>query len=148
MRYIGSGRTRTREQAANSVRSYEGEWIEKGCGLFAVELLDRNELIGFTGFSVPSFLPEIMPAVELGWRLARREWGRGYATEAARAVLEFGLSHVRLSQIVSIYQVGNHASARIVEKLGMHFDRETTDPSCGRPVRVYRFSASEVNNRV
>ena len=138
MRYIGCGATRTRDQSAASIRAYESDWEEKGYGLFAVEPLDSNQLIGFTGLSEPSFLPEIMPAVELGWRFARRSWGNGLATEAARAALDFGLATLRIPEIVSIYQVENRASERIVEKLGMRFDRETLDPSCGRLVRIYR----------
>jgi len=138
MRYIGSGATRTREQAAAAIQAFETAWEETGHGLFAVELLGSDRLIGFTGLAEPSFLPEIMPTVEVGWRLARQAWGNGYATEAARAALEFGLVTLGIPEIVSIYQVDNHASARIMQKLGMRFDRETLDQSCGRLVRVYR----------
>lgn len=138
MRHIGCGATRTRDQSAASIQAYETDWEEKGYGLFAVELLDSNRLIGFTGLTEPSFLPEIMPAVELGWRFARECWGNGYATEAARAALDFGLVTLRIPEIVSICQAGNHASDRIAEKLGMRFDRETLDPSCDRLVHIYR----------
>ena len=138
MRYIGCGSTRTRDQSAAAIRAYETDWEEKGYGLFAVELLDSHHLIGFTGLAEPTFLPEIMPAVEVGWRFARQRWGNGYATEAARAALDFGLVTLRIPEIVSIYQAENRASDRIVEKLGMRFDRETLDPTCGRLVRIYR----------
>jgi RimJ/RimL family protein N-acetyltransferase len=138
MRYIGSGSTRSYEQAAASVRTYEAQWEEKGYGLFAVELLASNHLIGFTGLADPDFLPEIMPAVEVGWRFARQAWGHGYATEASRAALEFGLETLGIPEIVSIHQAENSASGRIMQKLGMRFDRETLDPSCGRLVHVYR----------
>lgn len=138
MRYIGSGDTRTREQAAAAILAFESFWEEKGYGLFAVELLGSNQLIGFTGLAEPAFLPEIMPAVEVGWRFARQSWGNGYATEAARAVLDFGSAELGIPEIVSIHQVGNDASARIMQKLGMRFDRETIDQTCGRLVRVYR----------
>ena len=101
-------------------------WEEKGYGLFAVELL------GFTGLAEPAFLAEIMPAVEVGWRFARQSWGNGFATEAARAALDFGLVKLGIPEIVSIHQVDNHASGRIVQKLGMRFDRDTLDQTCGR----------------
>lgn len=138
MRYIGSGATRTRAQAQASIESYQHDWEEKGFGLWAVELLDDGEFLGFTGLSEPTFLPEIMPAVEIGWRFARQSWGKGYASEAARAALEYGLNDLGLSEIVSIYQAENHASERIMQKLGMFFDRDAIDPTCGRPIRVYR----------
>lgn len=138
MRYIGAGATRTAEQAAASIRGFKHAWEEKGYGPFALERRDSGEMIGFTGLSEPAFLPEIMPAVELGWRLARRSWGNGYATEAARAVLDFARLELGLREIVSVFQTENAASARIVRKLGMRFDRETRDPTCGRLVQVYR----------
>ena len=59
-----------------------------------------GELIGFAGLAIPDFLPEIMPAVEIGWRLARAHWGHGYATEAARAALAFGFERVELDRVV------------------------------------------------
>jgi RimJ/RimL family protein N-acetyltransferase len=141
MRYIGSGATRTPAQARASIYVYEREWEEKGYGLFAVERLEDSRFLGFTGLAEPTFLPEIMPAVEIGWRFARHAWGHGYATEAAQAALDFGLQKVGLSEIVSIHQTENHASGRIMQKLGMRFDREAIDPTCGRSIRVYRTSS-------
>jgi RimJ/RimL family protein N-acetyltransferase len=138
MRYIGSGATRTRAQAQASIEAYERGWEENGFGLFAVERLEDRRFLGFTGLSEPSFLPEIMPAVEIGWRLARQSWGNGYASEAAQAALDFGLRKRGLSEIVGVYQSENHASGRIMQKLGMQFDRERIDPTCGRLVRLYR----------
>ena len=138
MRYIGSGATRTRAQARASIHACEREWDQKGYGLFAVELLENGGFLGFAGLAEPTFLPEIMPAVEIGWRFARQAWGMGYASEAARAALDFGFRTCGLSEIVSVHQAENHASGRIMQKLGMRFDREAIDPTCGRPVRVYR----------
>lgn len=138
MRYIGSGATRTCEQARTSIHAYEREWEENGFGLFAVERLEDGRFLGFTGLAEPDFLPEIMPAVEIGWRFARQTWGNGYASEAAQAALDFGLEKLGLSEIVGICQTENRASGRIMEKLGMRFDREAVDPTCSRLIRVYR----------
>jgi RimJ/RimL family protein N-acetyltransferase len=140
MCYIGSGAVRSIEQTRASILAFERDWEKKGYGIFALEILESGQLIGFAGLSEPNFLPEIMPAVEIGWRLSRAAWRKGYATEAARAALNFGLTVLSLPEIVSIYQVANEASGRIVQKLGMKFDRETIDPSCGRRVRVFRTS--------
>lgn len=143
MRWIGDGSTRDKNQTRAGIEAMERQWETAGFGLFAVELRSTGELAGFTGLSVPDFLPEAMPAVEVGWRLGRRFWGNGLASEAAAAAVRFGFADCGLERIVSITQVGNGASERIMEKLGMRLARELTDPTCGRPIRIYGISRSE-----
>lgn len=140
MRWIGTGTVRDLEQTRASVAAWEREWDATGMGLFAVEVRATGELAGLTGLAVPHFLPEIMPAVEVAWRLGKPHWGQGIATEAARAALEFGLRDRGLAEVVAIVQVGNGASERVMQKIGMSFERETADPATGRPVRVYEIS--------
>lgn len=90
MRWIGDGSVRTRQQTKAGIEAWERDWERWGFGLFALEMRTTGELAGFTGLAVPEFLPEVMPAVEIGWRLGRRFWGAGLATEAARAVPSLG----------------------------------------------------------
>lgn len=138
MRFIGGGATRTAAEATRSIDAFEREWAAKGFGLFAVEEKRTGAFIGFTGLSSPDFLPEVLPSVEIGWRFAKPSWGNGYASEAAAAALDFGVAKRGLTDIVSIYQIGNGASERIMQKLGMVFDRTSLDPTCNREVAVYR----------
>ncbi len=112
-----------------------GSWV-----VWAAEHRAGGGLIGYIGLSVPDFLPEIMPAVEVGWRLDPAEWGRGLATEGARATLADGFSARGLDEVVSIYQPENVASGRVMARLGMRFDRDTRHPSSGSALRVYRLS--------
>ena len=147
MRWIGNGGVRTREECASAIAAFERAWVDRGFGLVAMELQASGRFIGFVGLSVPAFLPEILPSVEIGWRLAADQWGKGLATEGARATLEFGFGRVGLTRVVSIHQVGNGASERIMEKLGMRFERETVDPSCHRPVRVWEITRSDWGQR-
>lgn len=92
---------------------------EHGWGLWAVERLDTAEFIGFTGlWQVPETYP-FAPAVEVGWRLARAHWGMGFATEGARASVDFGFGELGLDEIVSMTAVDNVRSRRVMEKLGM-----------------------------
>lgn len=119
----------------------EREWEAQGFGLFAVEVRATGELAGFTVLSIPDFMPEVLPVVEVGWRLGRAHWGQGLATEAATASVRFGIEERGLERIVSIAQVGNDASERIMAKLGMHPFCEAVDPSCGRQVRVFELSS-------
>ena len=138
MRYIGNGSTRSAEQASRGIDGFEAAWNENGFGLFALELRDSGTFAGFCGLARPDFMPELLPATEIGWRLGRQYWGKGLASEAAVAALQFAREHPAVGEIVSICQAGNHASVRIMEKIGLAFDREAIDPTCERDVLVYR----------
>lgn len=140
MRWIGDGSVRDERETRIRVEAMEREWENEGFGLFAVEVRATGELAGFTGLSVPAFLPEVMPAVEVGWRLRRSLWGKGLATEAAAAAMRFGFDHRGLQRIISIVQVGNDSSERITAKLGMRLEREMMDPTCGRALRVFKLA--------
>lgn len=137
MRYINDGRTLDRAATGERLTTYQRHWDEHGFGLYAVEVKQTGELAGFTGLAVPAFLPEIMPAVEIGWRLGRAYWGQGLATEAAQRVVTYARAELGLRRLVSIHVVGNEASARVMVKLGMTLERETMQPDTGRQVRVY-----------
>lgn len=92
---------------------------QHGYGLWAVELPDQAPFIGFVGLSqVDSDLP-FAPAVEVGWRLARPYWGRGFATEAGLAAVAFGFERRGLGEIVSFTSVDNARSRKVMERLGM-----------------------------
>ncbi|MDF3294265.1 GNAT family N-acetyltransferase [Streptomyces silvisoli] len=143
MRWIGDGSVRDLGHTAEDIERWEEEWDEEGFGLFAVELLASGELAGFTGLSVPTFLPEVLPAVEIGWRLGRQFWGQGYASEAAHAALEFALQDRGLDRVISIARVGNDASENVMRKLGMVPERETKHPVYGHPLRVHTIDLTE-----
>lgn len=137
MRYILDGSVRDREQSAESLRKMQRDWAENGFGLYAVEVRATGELIGWAGLAVPAFLPEVMPAVEIGWRLSRAAWGQGYATEAARAALRFAFDEVGLDRVISIRHVDNERSARVMEKLGLVHEFDTVIPGPDQPVAVH-----------
>jgi RimJ/RimL family protein N-acetyltransferase len=142
MRWIGAGTPIEENATAAGTARSEQHWKTHGFGLFAVEIRATGQLAGFTGLNTPYLLPEVLPAVEIGWRLGRQFWGRGIATEAARAALDFGFTDRGLDRIVSIHKVGNDTSGRIMQKLGMQLDREITDGH-GHRVRVYAISQDE-----
>ncbi|MEW1779906.1 GNAT family N-acetyltransferase [Streptomyces sp. NPDC086777] len=143
MRWIDDGSVHDLDRTAQAIEQWEEEWDEEGFGLFAVELLASGELAGFTGLSVPDFLPEVLPAVAISWRLGSQFWGQGYASEAAHATLEFALQDRGLDRIVSINRVGDDASENIIHKLGMVPERETAHPVYGYPLRVHAIDLTE-----
>ncbi|MCP9213433.1 GNAT family N-acetyltransferase [Streptomyces sp. NEAU-Y11] len=143
MRWIDGGSVRDLDHTAEDIERWEEEWDEEGFGLFAVELLASGELIGFTGLSVPVFLPEVMPAVAISWRIGSQFWGQGYASEAAHATLEFALQDRGLDRVISINRVGDNASENVIRKLGMAPERETAHPAYGYPLRVHAIDLTE-----
>jgi RimJ/RimL family protein N-acetyltransferase len=105
---------------------------------FGVEaLVDRagGMMVGWAGLAVPHFLPEILPAVEVGWRLGQAHRGRGLATEAGSASLRWGFTEAALERIVSIYEPENAASGYVMERLGFTHLTTTTTPR-GETVHV------------
>lgn len=97
----------------------ESHFERHGFGVWAVELVGVAPFIGFVGLSVPSFEAHFTPCVEIAWRIAADHWGRGYATEAARAALAFGFQQLGLEEIVAFTVPENSRSRRVMEKLGM-----------------------------
>ena len=120
-----------------------GEWDEHGFGLWAAKLRDGGRMVGFVGLAIPGFLPAVLPAVEVGWRLASDVWGRGLATEGGRAGIEWGFGGLGLDRVISIIDPDNVASVRVAEKLGMRPGRDELHPGSGRRLRVYERSAAE-----
>lgn len=146
MRYIGSGATipPDRDRALQAVTRWREQWDEQGFGMCSVIVRETGEYAGWVTLAVPAFLPEILPAVEIGWRLHREHWGRGYATEAAAELLRFGLSRAGLDRVVSIRHIDNARSRRVMDKLGLRFEFQTTVPATGQPVAIHAIARQEL----
>ena len=106
------------ESDANAARISE-HFEHYGFGLWAVEVVGIADFIGFVGLNIPKFEAHFTPCVEIGWRLAYEHWGRGYATEAARAALDFAFDRLQFDEIVSYTVPANDRSRRVMERLGM-----------------------------
>lgn len=126
---------------------------QNGWGLWAVSLIETGEFIGFIGLNDTTFKAPFTPAIEVGWRLAFNHWGKGYATEGAKAALQYGFETLHLDQIVSFTTVANMRSRHVMEKIGMHRDSKDDfdHPKIaeGHPLRrhvLYRLSQNEWKN--
>ena len=100
-------------------------------------------LIGWAGLSVPDFLPEVLPAVEVGWRFGPDHRGRGYATEAGTAALRWGFEDLGLDAVVSIFEPDNVASGRVMDRLGFDAGFATTHPARGLPLVVRTLTVAD-----
>jgi RimJ/RimL family protein N-acetyltransferase len=128
-----------------AVASFHGlmveHWAEHGFGPYAVESTEPEHagtFLGFVGFAyLPPFLAAAGEGPELGWRLARAAWGRGLATEAARAALAAGQAERPEAEVISVIHPENERSQRVAAKLGMRLARQVPNPLLGRDTDVW-----------
>jgi RimJ/RimL family protein N-acetyltransferase len=138
MRHIGPRETKTREQTEQEHAAKLAHWREHGFGARALLRRDTDAWIGYGVLQHPRpDVAELQPSdVEIGWLLLPAAWGRGYATEAAIALRDEGFERLELDRIVARHQAANSASGRIMEKIGMRFERDATNHH-GHTVRIY-----------
>jgi len=136
MEYFPS--TLTREASDRSIDEWDAQFAKRGWSNWAAELRDTGDFIGFDGLGCPVRVLPFSPCVEIGWRLARWRWGRGYATEAAVEVLRTGFERIGLSEIVSFTTVLNARSWAVMERLGMWRDEDFDYPAFPEGHRLRR----------
>jgi len=112
-----------------------------GFGPYAVIEQSSRDVIGYCGLF---FFPDVngQPEVEIGYRLARSMWGKGYATEAAIAVRGFAFSILGIKRLIAMIDPANLASIRVAEKLGMHYEKEVVFEGYTHPDHVYVINTS------
>ena len=134
----------SREETEKMIRErFIARWEEQGFGHFAVIRKSDERLLGYNGLAIPYFLPEVLPAVELGYRMDPDAWGQGYATEASIASMEFGFETIGLERIIAIYHIENVRSGMVMERLGMKVERDTFHPEDSAMLRVYEIFQDE-----
>jgi RimJ/RimL family protein N-acetyltransferase len=139
MRYFPS--TQDRAASDGLVDRIEQRFEEQGFGLWALEVVETGEFVGFTGLNP---MPEGVPGeggFEVGWRLARHAWRRGYATEAGRAALDVAFDGVGMAEVWSLTAVLNEPSQAVMRRLGMRLVAAADHPNVteGHPIRPHVF---------
>lgn len=109
----------SREGSDSDIKRWSTELDDRGWSNWAVETRASGKFIGFIGLTVPRRALAFMPCVELGYRLAREHWGKGYATEGAKAALRIGFDRLGLQEIVSFTSCINLPSRAVMERVGM-----------------------------
>jgi len=129
----------SRQESDALVDRAEAHLEQHGYGPWAAELRESQEFIGYVGLVIPGFEASFTPCVEIGWRLAKEHWGKGLATEGARALVHHGFEVQRLLELVSFTVPANLRSMRVMQKLGMthdpHEDFDHPSMPAGHPLR-------------
>jgi RimJ/RimL family protein N-acetyltransferase len=127
MRYFPS--TLSYDETIGMVKRIRSHFDKHGFGLFAIDELSTKTFIGYTGFMMPSFTSYFTPCIEIGWRLQRPSWNKGYATEAAKACLHYGFETLSFDTIFSFTSVLNTRSINVMERIGMKKNGEFNHPN-------------------
>jgi RimJ/RimL family protein N-acetyltransferase len=139
LRFIGDRGVRTLEDArAYILKGPVDMYGRLGFGLYVTELKGEGVPIGICGLVKRDFLAD----VDIGFALLPGFWGQGYAYEAASAVMEYGKEALGLKRIVAITNPENHSSIRLLEKLGLKFDRMIRATADGPEIRLFVWDAS------
>jgi [ribosomal protein S5]-alanine N-acetyltransferase len=112
------------------------DYSKLGFGLWAVVMKNTHRVIGYSGLTKS---PDIngKPEIEIGFRLARSFWSRGYGTECAAAVRDFAFGPLSIPRLIALVDPGNTASLRVIEKIGMIYEREIMLPGYDHADRLY-----------
>ena len=138
MRYIGDGKPASREDAWRHIAYILGHWTLLGYGLWALEERESGAMIGRIGL----INPEGWPGLEVGWALARSHWGKGYATEGAKAAVDWAFEHLETDELISLIDPENIKSARVAERIGETLKEKIVFR--GKPINIYALRRAAV----
>jgi RimJ/RimL family protein N-acetyltransferase len=128
--------------ASETFERHLRHWDDHGFGLWAVVDPGSDALAGWIGASHPTFVPEVAHEIEIGWTLRRSYWGRGLATEAARAAAAAASEHLRPDRLISLILQTNTRSIAVAERLGMTPAETVVHPQLGVELTVYELRSS------
>ena len=122
------------------------EFKTSGYGLYAVEVKETRKFIGYIGFHKATFPSTFTPCIEIGWRLTSTAWGKGYATEGAKACLLYGFSKLNLSEVFSFTAKINLPSENVMKKIGMTKITEFDHPNVSKSSPLRSHVLYEIRN--
>lgn len=118
----------SKEKTKDFIQRMQNQFNKNNFCYFAVALLETQEFIGFIGLSEQTYEADFNPSIDIGWRLSTKFWNKGYATEGAKACLNYGFNQLKLIKIVSVAPKINLPSIAIMQKIGMQKIAEFEHP--------------------
>ena len=111
--------TLTKQEVREFIVKLKDHFSENGFTYYATEILESKKLIGMIGLASQKYQTAFTPAIDIGWRLKRSAWGKGYATEGAQRCLEYGFDVLAIERVISVCTIKNFKSENVMKKLGM-----------------------------
>lgn len=131
MRHFPS--TLNKNESINLITRFNRHFDKEGYTYFAVDILKTEntppQFIGFTGLVMQTYESPFTPNVDIGWRLKKAAWGKGYATEAAKACLEFAIKKLQINTIIAVASNENISSINVMKKIGMNYTGKFNHPN-------------------
>ena len=118
----------TQLETAAFIERLQNHYEKDGYSYFATEIIETGELIGFIGLAYQDYQTDFTPATDIGWRLKKTAWGKGYATEGAIRCLDFAFEDLKLEKVISTCTIGNIKSENVMKKIGMTKKGEFNHP--------------------
>jgi RimJ/RimL family protein N-acetyltransferase len=112
-------KTLSRKEVGKFIDRLNKHFAENGFTYYATEILETKEFIGMIGLAFQEYKTNFTPAIDIGWRLKRNAWGKGYATEGAKRCLEYAFNELEISKIISVCPIKNTKSENVMKKIGM-----------------------------
>ncbi len=122
-------KTLTANESNAFIHRIEAHFEAHGYGLWAVEIKETGAFIGYIGFYQATFESAFTPCIEIGWRLSRESWNKGYATEGAKACLDYGFIQLAFDEVYSFTAIINKKSINVMEKIGLIEEGNFDHPS-------------------
>lgn len=117
------------EQTKTLIERMQNQFEKNGFCYFAVDILETDEFIGFIGIIEQTYEADFTPCVDIGWRLDKKYWNKGYASEGAKRCLEFAFEDKKLKSIKAIAPKINLKSRKVMEKIGMKYVKDFKHPA-------------------
>jgi [ribosomal protein S5]-alanine N-acetyltransferase len=144
--FLGNKPFKTIEQSRDLIEFIQRQYLENGIGRWAILDKATDEFVGWTGFKrIRETINHHSNYYDFGYRLKRKFWGKGYATESGSAALQYGIEKMQLTEIYAMTDANNFASKRVLEKIGMtyvetfDYDGELPWIAKGQPTTWYEY---------
>lgn len=121
-RYLGNQPVKDMEQVTEIIKYIRRQYVDYGIGRWAIVEKETNSFIGWSGLKFNTEpINNRVNYYDVGYRLIKRYWGKGFAAESAKPALDYGFEKIKLTEIIGIADVRNTASRKVLEKIGLHY---------------------------